>query len=97
MTTHRGQPLHYPIKFGFPQKGHRRGSSHPLNMSEFLPRQRIYMKTKKEFVEETQEQKNARWKKQAKTAKSFARCAGIDLKKVARERRMSELSKTPDY
>ena len=55
------------------------------------------MKTKKEFVEETQEQKNARWKKQAKTVKSFARCAGIDLKKVARERRMSELSKNPDY
>ena len=55
------------------------------------------MKTKKEFVEETQEQKNARWKKQDKTAKSFARCAGIDLKKVARERRMSELSKNPDY
>lgn len=55
------------------------------------------MKEKNTYIEETQEQKNARWKKQAKTAKSFARCAGIDLKKVARERRMSELSKTPDY
>ena len=21
MTAHRGNPLHYPIKFGFPQKG----------------------------------------------------------------------------
>lgn len=55
------------------------------------------MKEKKEYIEETQEQKNARWKKQAKTAKSFARCAGIDLKKVVRERRMTELLKTPDY
>lgn len=55
------------------------------------------MKEKKEYIEETQEQKNARWKKQAKTAKSFARCAGIDLKKVARERRMTELLKTTDY
>ena len=55
------------------------------------------MQEKKERIEETQEQKNARWKKQAKTAKSFARCAGIDLKKVARERRMAELSKNPDY
>lgn len=55
------------------------------------------MKEKNERIEETQEQKNARWKKQAKTAKSFARCAGIDLKKVARERRMTELLKTTDY
>lgn len=55
------------------------------------------MKEKNERIEETQEQKNARWKKQAKTAKSFARCAGIDLKKVARERRMTELLKKPDY
>lgn len=55
------------------------------------------MKEKNTYIEETQDQKNARWKKQAKTAKSFARCAGIDLKKVARERRMSELSKNPDY
>lgn len=55
------------------------------------------MKEKNTYIEETVDQKNARWKKQAKTAKSFARCAGIDLKKVARERRMSELSKNPDY
>lgn len=55
------------------------------------------MKEKKEHIEETQGQKNARWNKQAKAAKSFSRCAGIDLKKVARERRMTELSKKPDY
>lgn len=55
------------------------------------------MKEKNTYIEETADQKNARWKKQAKTAKSFARCAGIDLKKVARERRMTELSKKPDY
>ena len=55
------------------------------------------MKEKKEFVEETAEQKDSRWKKQAKAAKSFARCAGIDLKKVARERRISELSRNLDY
>ena len=44
MTTHRAKALHYPIKFGFPQKGQCRGSSHPLKMGEFPPRQRIYMK-----------------------------------------------------
>lgn len=55
------------------------------------------MKEKNTYIEETADQKNARWKKQAKTAKSFARCAGIDLKKVARERHMAELSKNPDY
>ena len=55
------------------------------------------MKEKKEHIEETQEQKNARWNKQAKAAKSFARCVGIDLKKVAQERRMAELSTNPDY
>ncbi len=55
------------------------------------------MKEKKEHIEETQEQKDARWKKQAKAAKSFARCSGIDLKKVARERRLAELTRNPDY
>ena len=55
------------------------------------------MKEKKERIEETQEQKDARWNKQAKAAKSFARCSGIDLKKVARERHMNDLLKTPDY
>lgn len=29
--------------FGFTQKGQRWGSSHPLKMGEFPPRQRIYM------------------------------------------------------
>jgi hypothetical protein len=51
---------------------------------------------KKEFVEETQEQKDARWKKQAKAAKSFAVSSGIDLKKVARERRNNEWAKNKD-
>jgi hypothetical protein len=51
---------------------------------------------KKEFVEETQEQKDARWKKQAKAAKSFAVFSGIDLKKVARERRNNERAKNKD-
>ena len=55
------------------------------------------MKEKKERIEETEEQKNARWKKQAKTARRFAISSGIDLKKVARERRMTELLNTPDY
>ena len=54
------------------------------------------MKEKKEFVEETQEQKDARWKKQAKAAKSFAVSSGIDLKKVARERRNIEWAKNKD-
>lgn len=55
------------------------------------------MKEKTERIEETDEQKNSRWSKQAKAARSFARCSGIDLKKVARERRMAELLKKPDY
>ena len=55
------------------------------------------MKEKKEHIEETEEQKNARWKKQAKAARSFAISSGIDLKKVARERRISELSQNIDY
>lgn len=55
------------------------------------------MKEKKERIEETEEQKNARWKKQAKAARSFAISSGIDLKKVVRERHMAELLKKPDY
>ena len=50
-------------------------------------------KDKNEFVEETQEQKDARWAKQNKTAKSFARQCGVDLKKIARERGKNEAEK----
>ncbi len=44
------------------------------------------MKEKKEFVEETLEQKQARWAKQNKSAKSFAKQCGVSLKKIAKER-----------
>ena len=40
------------------------------------------MKEKKEFVEETLEQKQARWDKQSKSAKSFAKQCGVSLKKM---------------
>ena len=40
------------------------------------------MKKKKMFVErETEEQKKARWEKQRKMAKSFAKQAGVNLPK----------------
>jgi hypothetical protein len=44
------------------------------------------MKEKKEFVEETMEQKQARWEKQSKAAKSFAKQCGVNMKKIAKER-----------
>lgn len=44
------------------------------------------MKKKEEFVEETEEQKKARWEKQQKIARGMARSCGIDLKKLERER-----------
>ena len=45
------------------------------------------MKKQKEgFVEETLEQKQARWSKQRKAARGLARTCGIDLKKLDRER-----------
>ena len=47
-------------------------------------------KKKESFVEETEEQKKARWAKQSKQAKAFARIAGIDLKTVNREREHDE-------
>ena len=47
-------------------------------------------KQKKEFVSETEEQKAERWAKQSKHAKTFARLAGIDLKKVKSEREHAE-------
>lgn len=50
-------------------------------------------KEKKERVEETMEQKNARWAKNAKKAMSFAKQAGIDLGKISRERNKIEAEK----
>lgn len=41
-------------------------------------------KQKKEF--ETEEQKNARWAKQSKQARSFGKQCGFDAKKLAGER-----------
>ena len=46
-----------------------------------------------EFVEETQEQKDARWNKQTKTARSFAKQCGINLGKIAKERNRIESEK----
>ena len=48
------------------------------------------MKKKEERIEETQEQKEARWNKQNKQAKAFAKMAGIDMKKIKREREHEE-------
>jgi len=55
------------------------------------------MKEKQERREETMEEKNARWDKQARAARRFAVNSGLDLKRIARERRMAELMKKPDY
>lgn len=41
---------------------------------------------RKEMVEETEEQKNARWSKMTKAARTFARMSGIDRNKVQKER-----------
>ena len=43
-------------------------------------------KRKEDFVEETEEQKQARWDKQKRAARGMAKLCGIDLKKLARER-----------
>ena len=48
---------------------------------------------KKEFEEETTEQKNARWDKQTKSARSFAKQCGINLGKIAKERSRIESEK----
>lgn len=50
-------------------------------------------KEKKERVEETMEQKNARWEKNAKKALSFAKQAGIDPRKIKKERNKIEAEK----
>ena len=55
------------------------------------------MKEKQERRVETMAEKNARWEKQARAAKRFAVNSGLDPKKIARERRMAELSKRPEY
>lgn len=51
------------------------------------------MKEKKEFVEETMEQKRTRWDKQSKAAKSMAKQCGINIKKLAKERARYEAEK----
>lgn len=50
-------------------------------------------KEKREHVEETMEQKNARWEKNAKKAISFAKQAGIDLGKIKKERNKIDAEK----
>ena len=50
-------------------------------------------KEKREYVEETIEQKNARWANNAKKAMSFAKQSGIDLGKVKKERNKIEAEK----
>ena len=50
-------------------------------------------KEKKERVEETMEQKNARWAKNVKKALSFAKQSGIDLGKIKNERNKIEAEK----
>ena len=54
------------------------------------------MKKHVEKVKETEEEKKARWQKQAKMARSFAKNSGIDMKKIAKERKQS-LSRQYDY
>jgi len=44
------------------------------------------MKKREEIVEETEEQKKARWEKQQKMARCLAKSCGIDHKKLERER-----------
>jgi len=51
------------------------------------------MKEKKEFVEETMEQKRERWDKQSKAARSMAKQCGINIKKLAKERNKHEMEK----
>lgn len=50
-------------------------------------------KKREEFVEETEEQKQARWAKQQKMARGMAKTCGIDLKKLERERARREMEK----
>lgn len=45
---------------------------------------------KERIPPETDEQKSARWKKSKKSAKSFARSCGIDIKKAMAERKNNE-------
>ena len=43
-------------------------------------------KHKEDYVEESEEQKQARWEKQKKAARGMAKLCGIDPKKLAKER-----------
>lgn len=51
-------------------------------------------KKKNTFIsDETQEQKEARWAKQSKAAKTFAKAAGINWKKITEDRRRDNFIK----
>ncbi len=50
-------------------------------------------KHREELPEETEEQKQARWAKQQKKARSMAKSCGIDIKKLARQRERMEREK----
>ena len=53
------------------------------------------MKNKKHtFIsDETQEQKEARWSKQSKAAKTFTKSAGVNWKKISEDRRRDKAIK----
>lgn len=57
------------------------------------------MKDKKQKVvsEETREQKEARWSKQSKAARVFAKMAGVDWKRNKREQRINKFIKNSPY
>ena len=55
------------------------------------------MKKSHDFVEESQEQKDARWKKQAKMARAFAKKNGIDVKGNLRQHHFREVYEKYDY
>lgn len=57
------------------------------------------MKNKKHTfqADETPEQKEARWAKQLKAAKSFAKVAGVDKKAIQREQRVNKFLKDSTY
>jgi hypothetical protein len=52
-----------------------------------LQRGAAMKKEKREHVEETMEEKNARWAKLSKKAMSFAKQCGIDLRKLEAQRK----------
>ena len=57
------------------------------------------MKNKKPafLADETPEQKEARWAKQLKAAKSFAKVAGVDKKAIQHEQRINKFLNDSTY